>query len=331
MRSGRLVLGPHVDAFEHELAEATGARHAVGVASGTDAIELALRALALPDGSEVLCPNLAPAAVPTAILRSGHVPVLVDVEPATLTIDPEGAAAAVGPATSAIVAVHLYGRPAQIEALTELGLSVVEDAAQAHGLVVGASRAGSLGVVGCFSFYPTKNLGSFGDGGAVTTSDLDLAGRVRALRTYGEEPRHFARRVGLNSRLDELQAAFLRVRLRRLPEENARRAEIAAAYDAALGRRGVPGVHHLYVVRASRRDELRRFLAGEGVETAVHYPWALSEQPAFAGARRGDRLPVSLAAANEVVSIPCHPYLSPREVKHVTSALTRAATALSPG
>ncbi|MGH3079767.1 MAG: DegT/DnrJ/EryC1/StrS family aminotransferase [Gaiellaceae bacterium] len=323
MASDRIVLGPEVEAFEHELAELTGTAGAVGVASGTDAIELVLRALELPPGAEVLCPNLTSPATPTAIRRSGLAPVLVDVDPETLTIDPNRAAEALSDRTAAVVVVHLYGRPAPVDELLRLGLPLVEDAAQAHGLVLDERPAGSIGVAGCFSFYPTKNLGAFGDGGAVVTSDPDLAAAVRRLRGYGEEPRYFATQLGTNSRLDELQAAFLRVRLRRLEADNSRRAEIAAGYDEALERSSPDGVQHLYVLRTTRRDELRAQLAEAGIETAVHYPWAISEQPAFAEARRGAALDESVAAAREVASLPCYPQLSDAEWERVAAAIAR--------
>jgi dTDP-4-amino-4,6-dideoxygalactose transaminase len=310
-----IVLGPEIEAFEREFAELTGTAEAVGVASGTDALELALRALHLPPGSELICPNLTAGATPTAIFRAGHRAVLVDVDPESLAIDAAKAAESVGPQTRAIIAVHLYGRPAPVADLLELGLPVIEDAAQAHGLPLGG------GVAGCFSFYPTKNLGAFGDAGAVVTSDPDLAAQVRELRQYGESQRHFANRLGTNSRLDELQAALLRVRLPRLEQENRRRAEIAAAYDAALGRTSAAGVHHLYVLRSDRRDELRAQLAEAGIETAIHYPWTIAEQPAFDAARHGSALDVSTAAVREVLSLPCYAFLTEAEQERVIAAL----------
>jgi dTDP-4-amino-4,6-dideoxygalactose transaminase len=318
MSSERIVLGPEVAAFEREFAAVAGTAEAVGVASGTDAIELALRALELPPGSEIACPNLTAGATPTAILRAGHRPMLVDVEPESLTIDAEGAAAAVAAGATAIVAVHLYGRAAPVRRLLELGVPVVEDAAQAHGLV-------TEGALGCFSFYPTKNLGAFGDGGAVATSDPRLAEAVRELRAYGERPRHHALRPGANSRLDELQAALLRVRLRRLERDNRRRAEIAAAYDEALGRESAPGVHHLYVVRSGDRDRFRTRLGELGIETAVHYPWTIAQQPAFASARAAGDLDASEAAVREVVSLPCHPHLTDEEAGRVSGAAAGTA------
>jgi dTDP-3-amino-3,4,6-trideoxy-alpha-D-glucose transaminase len=322
LESEQIVLGPEVKAFEQEFADLTGTAKAVGVASGTDALELALRALELPPGSEVICPNLTANATPTAIVRAGHRPVLVDVSPQTLTIDPERAAAARSPETAAVVAVHLYGRPAPVAELLELGLPVVEDAAQAHGLGIDGRPAGSIGVAGCFSFYPTKNLHAFGDAGAVVTSDPAVADGIRELRVYGEHPRHFARRLGTNSRLDELQAALLRVGLRRLEADNRRRSEIAAAYDHALGRTTPKGVHHLYVMRSTEREQFRAQLADAGIETAVHYPWTIAQQPAFTAARRGDDLRGSTAAAREVLSLPCYPQLTAAEQDRVVQALS---------
>jgi dTDP-4-amino-4,6-dideoxygalactose transaminase len=319
--SRQLVLGPQVEAFEREFAAVAGTEHAVGVASGTDAIELALRALEFPPGSEVICPNLTAVATATAIVRAGLAPVLVDVDPETVTLDVEQTAAALGPEARAIVAVHLYGRRAPIEALAELGLPVVEDCAQAHGLRVTSGLA-------CFSFYPTKNLGAFGDGGAVATSDPELAERVRSLRVYGEGPDGRSTRPGLNSRLDELQAALLRVRLGRLREDNERRAEIARTYDDALERPSPPGVHHLYVVRSPNRDELRDQLRRAGIETAIHYPFALSEHPAFAEARRADDLAASTIASKEVVSLPCYPHLTAAEERFVAAELGQLSTGL---
>ena len=327
LRSGSLVLGPEVAAFEAELAADTGVAHAVGVASGTDALELALRALGAAPGAEVVCPAMTATATATAIVRAGLTPVLVDVDEARLTLSAERAADAVGPATAAIVTVHLYGRAAPVAELSALGVPVVEDTAQAFGLELGAGRAGSVGTVGCFSFYPTKNLAAFGDGGAVVTSDDRLAETVRELRAYGERPRYRAVQPGMNSRLDELQAALLRVRLETAHEENRRRAEIAAAYDDALGDPAPDGVHHLYVVRSARRDELQEQLAGEGVPSLVHYPWTIDRQPAFADCPVRGPLDVSHAAASSVLSVPCHPFLTDAEVEQVASALAGAARA----
>ena len=321
MASDQIVLGPEVEAFERELAELTATDHAVGVASGTDALELALRALELPAGAEVLCPNLTSPATPTAILRAGLRPVLVDVDPETLTIDAAQAAeAVVGPDGGGRRRPPLRppgaGRRAPVARPARRG-----GRGAGARLLIDGRPAGSIGVAGCFSFYPTKNLGAFGDGGAVVTSDPGLAEAVRELRAYGEGPRYFARRLGTNSRLDELQAALLRVRLRRLEDDNRRRAEIAAAYDEALGRTSPDGVHHLYVMRSARRDELRSELAEAGVETAsTTRGRSASSRPSRTRAAEG-ALEVSTAAAREVLSLPCYAHLTEAELEHILDAL----------
>lgn len=327
--SGRFVLGEEVAAFEDEFGAQLDGAEVVGVASGTDALELALRVLDIGPGDEVIVPSLTAAATGAAVFRAGARLVLVDVDPATLVIDPECAAEAVGPRTRAVVPVHLYGRAAPVRALGALGVPVVEDAAQAHGLRIDDAAAGTVGAVGCFSFYPTKNLGAIGDAGAVATRDPELADRVRRMRVYGERERYRSEDPGVNSRLDELQAAFLRVALKTLVAENTRRAAIADVYDQAYGRPSPTGVHHLYVVRHHERDRLRDELSREGVGTLVHYPWALHEQPAFASSRAGSSLEESTRAARELLSLPCHPDLSDAEVEHVARALRRALDRLS--
>ncbi len=327
LTSGSLILGPEVEAFEAELAADVGTAHAVGVASGTDALELTLRGLGAVPGAEVVMPALTATATATAVVRAGLTPVLVDVDGGTLTLSAERAAAAVGPRTAAILTVHLYGRGAPVTELAGLGVPIVEDAAQSFGLDLAEGRAGSVGTAGCFSFYPTKNLAAFGDGGAVVTNDEGMQESVRQLRAYGERPRYYAVRDGMNSRLDELQAALLRVRLRRAHAENGRRREIASVYDDALGNASPPGVHHLYVVRSSRRDELREWLAARGVNALVHYPWTIDQQPAFAAYPVRGAVDVSHLAASEVLSVPCHPFLTDTEVDCVAGALADATQA----
>jgi dTDP-4-amino-4,6-dideoxygalactose transaminase len=319
------VLGPEVEGFEQDFAAYLGASYCVGVASGTDALELALRALGVGPGDEVVVPALTAPATAAAVLRAGAAPVLADVDAESLLLDPERAAEALGPRVRAVVPVHLYGRAAPVEPLLALGPDVVEDAAQAHGLRLPGGAAGTLGRAGCFSFYPTKNLGALGDGGAIVTGDPVLAERVRRLRQYGEDERYRSVETGVNSRLDELQAAFLRAGLELLDEGNARRARIAAAYDEALGRPSPPGVNHLYVVRHRERDRLREELAGHGIGTLVHYPYALHEQPAFAACRRGSSLAESERGAREVLSLPCYPELTDAEVEAVCAALALSA------
>ncbi len=325
LKSGSLVLGPEVAAFEAELARDVGAAHAVGVASGTDALELALRSLGAEPGAEVVMPALTATATATAVVRAGLTPVLVDVDEATLTMSVDRAAAAVRAETAAIITVHLYGRAAPVGELVSLGAPVIEDAAQSFGLDLPEGRAGSVGIIGCFSFYPTKNLAAFGDGGAVVTSDDSLQSEVRELRAYGERPRYHAVRPGMNSRLDELQAALLRVRLPNAHAENARRHAIATVYDEAIGEAAPAGVHHLYVLRSPARDDLRAHLEQQGVQSLVHYPWTIDQQPAFAACPIAGGAEIAHAAAAEVLSVPCHPFLTDGEVEQVASALAGAS------
>jgi dTDP-4-amino-4,6-dideoxygalactose transaminase len=334
--SGWYVLGAEGEAFEAELAAWLGAGHAVGVASGTDAIELALRALDIGPGAEVV--TQANTCVPTvaAIERTGATAVLCDVEPAAGTMDPESARGALTARTRALIPVHLYGQCADMDPLLDLGVPVVEDCAQAHGATYHGRVAGTMGALGALSFYPTKNLGALGDGGAVVTGDPALAERLRSLRQYGQADRYHHVERGVNSRLDELQAAVLRVRLARLEVGNARRAAIAERYDAALA--GADGfvplarleghghAHHLYVGRAPAREELQSALAERGVQTLVHYPQPVHGHAPYAALGDG---PVSLAVAEglaaEVLSLPLFPELTDDEVAHVAEAVGAAA------
>ncbi len=337
VRRGRYVLGDEVAAFESEWAAACGVARAVGVANGTDAITLALRALGIGEGDEVLTVSMTCAPTATGILRAGATPVFVDVLEDRLTMDAGALGAAVTPRTKAVLPVHLYGRVADMDAIAafarEKGVAVVEDCAQAHGAAWGGKPAGTSGRAAAWSFYPTKNLGALGDGGAVSTDDPALAARVARLRVYGYATRNDAEEAGFNSRLDELQAAVLRLRLRKLAAGNRRRAEIAARYDAALagavrvpppaGADEIPA-HHIYVVRVPDRDAFRARLAGRGIGTDVHYPRAVHEQAAFAHFPRGP-LPVTERAAREVVSLPLHPRLSDAEAEFVIDAVLASA------
>lgn len=342
LKSGWFVLGPEVEAFEAEFAAFASAGHGVGCASGTDAITLALRALGIGPGDEVLSVSMTCAPTATAILRAGATPVLVDVEDETLTMDPARLEEAVTSRTRAVVPVHLYGRPAPMEKVADFairhGLAIVEDCAQAHGARVGGRPVGTWGAAAAWSFYPTKNLGALGDGGLVTTDDPRVAERLRRLRVYGYASRNDAQEAGWNSRLDELQAAILRERLARLPQGNARRADLARRYDTALAgsvrtppapRDGEVQAHHLYVVRASARDLLRRRLASAGIGTGVHYPRAVHQQPAFQGlARVPERgLPVTERAVAEILSLPLYPELLDGEADEAAETLVRAVRA----
>jgi dTDP-3-amino-3,4,6-trideoxy-alpha-D-glucose transaminase len=323
---GRFVLGQHVTRFEREFAAFCGAADAVGVGSGTDALTIALRAVGVPPGAEVVVP--ANTCVPTvaAVEAAGAVPVLADVDPRTWTLSVDAARAAVTERTAAIVPVHLYGLCADVDALQELGLPVVEDAAQAHGAELRGRRAGTLGAAAAFSFYPTKNLGAVGDAGAVVTSDPDVAATARALRTYGERERYESVVSGWNSRLDELQAALLLAKLPRLERWNDRRRQIAQRYDELeLEHQHVPDgfrhAYHLYVVRSRDREATRRRLAAAGVDTLVHYPRAVHQHPAYAHLAHGG-LSVSERLAAEVLSLPLNPWLRDDEVAAVAAALS---------
>jgi dTDP-4-amino-4,6-dideoxygalactose transaminase len=331
LRRGWFVLGEEVARFEEELAAYLGVAHAVGCGNGTEAIALALLAAGARREDEVILP--ANTCVPTiaGVRLAGATPRLVDVDPDTLTLSAAEAERALASATRFLLPVHLYGGIADVESLQRLarerGLILVEDCAQSHGASAGGRRAGSFGRAAAFSFYPTKNLGAYGDGGAVVTADPEIARRLRELRQYGWSRRDFAEREGWNSRLDELQAAILRAKLPRLEEENARRRSIAARYDAAfaglplrrLGQRpGSVSARHIYPVRLERRDALRAHLASRGIETAVHYPLPLHLQPAYSwlGHRAGD-FPVSERACETVVSLPIYPALTDGQVDAV--------------
>lgn len=329
--SGWFVLGEEGRSFEAEFAGWLGGGvHAAGVANGTDAIELALRALDVGPGDEVI--TQANTCVPTvaAIERTGATPVLCDVEAESATMDPESAAAAVSPRTRAVVPVHLYG---QCSPLPDLGVPVVEDCAQAHGATLDGRTAGTAGALGAFSFYPTKNLGALGDGGAVVSTDPELAERIRLLRQYGQADRYRHVAHGVNSRLDEVQAAVLRLRLAGLTAGNERRRAIAARYDEALAGTSVcplarlggrDHVFHLYVVRVEGdRDAFRAALEADGVRTLVHYPEPIHGHPPYRALGTDGPVPLRNAErlAGEIVSLPLYPELTDAEVDRVADAV----------
>jgi dTDP-4-amino-4,6-dideoxygalactose transaminase len=336
---GWFVLGPEVEAFEVEFAAYHGAKHAIGVASGTDALELALRAAGLGPGDEAITVAHTAVATVCGIERAGARPVLVDIDPRSYTIDPRAVEAAITPRTRAIVPVHLYGQPADLPALVGIArrhdLCLIEDCAQAHGARHGGRLVGTLGDLGAFSFYPTKNLGAFGDGGAVLTDDAALAARLRRLRDYGQAERYHHAERGVNSRLDELQAALLRVKLAHLDEHNAERRRLAACYLAGLCGVGLPRavpdettaehVYHLFAVRHPERDRLRARLNALGVETFIHYPIPIHLQPAYAdlGYRAGS-LPITERVAREVFSLPLFVGLGEGRLVRVMEAVAAA-------
>jgi dTDP-4-amino-4,6-dideoxygalactose transaminase len=336
---GWYLLGPELDAFEAEFAAYHGVSHAVGVGNGTDAIELALRAGGVGPGDEVITVAHTAVATVCAIERSGATPVLVDIDPATMLIDRSAAAAAITSRTKAIVPVHLYGYPADMPVLSFLAeahnLLLIEDCAQAHGATIFNRPVGTWGAMGAFSFYPTKNLGSCGDGGAVITNDSSLAARLRRLRNYGQTDRYHHAERGINSRLDEIQAAILRVKLAHLDAHNQVRRRLAAQYAQALA--GLPleltghrnhdsktHVYHLYVVRHPDRDWLRGELLSQGIETLAHYPIPVHRQAAYADLNYAEgSLPNTERAAREVLSLPFYVGLDRAQIDQVAAALAR--------
>jgi dTDP-4-amino-4,6-dideoxygalactose transaminase len=319
LASGQLLLGPETLAFEEELAAATGHRYAVAVSSGAAALQLALQAMGVQPGQEVLVPALTAVPTASAVCAVGAVPVLVDVDADTGAMDPGEALASTTARTAAVVPVHLYGRPAL---LPDLGLPVLEDAAQAHGAVTNQGSAATA-----YSFYPTKNLGGIGDGGAVVTDRADLANQVRRLRVHGMAEQYVHLDVAQNARMSELEAAWLRATLPHLEAGNDRRRAIARRYREAAPRLRWQAdhphhAHHLCVVRVGDRTRFREALAGLGVGSAVHYPLALTQQPAYRHLTRRP-CPRAEAWAAECVSLPCFPELTDPEVDRVCEALRR--------
>ncbi len=339
---GAFSLGEELKAFESAFAAYCGTTDAIGLANGTVAIELALRALGVGPGDEVVTVSHTFFATVEAVVATGARPVFADVDPITRTMDPASLAAAVTDRTKAVVVVHLYGRPAAMEEIMAvcdpLGIPVVEDCAQAHGATLGGRRVGAFGAAGCFSFYPTKNLGAFGDGGAVTTSDRDVAAALRSLRHHGSAPADanvHLRADGGTERLDNLQAAILSRKLLRLDEDNEARRAAAARYRELLAdlpltlppadAEGSAAVHHLFVVEVDRRDAIRASMAEQGVKAGVHYPTPAHLQPALAhlGLGKGS-LPASEALAARCLSLPCFPGITPEEQQRVADALAEA-------
>ncbi|MFS2124677.1 DegT/DnrJ/EryC1/StrS family aminotransferase [Pseudomonas sp. Pseusp97] len=336
LESGWYVLGREVQAFEEAFARYCGGGRALGVGNGLDALTLALRALQIGPGDEVIVPGHTFIATWLAVTAVGAEPVPVDVREGTGNLDPELIEAAITVRTRAILPVHLYGQPAEMPPILQIarkhGLAVVEDAAQAHGARIGEQVCGSFGDIAGFSFYPGKNLGALGDGGAVLCSSDDLAGRVERLRNYGSRVRYEHEELGCNSRLDELQAAVLRVKLAGLDRDNQRRRAIAARYLEGLAglpslrlpevAAGMSPVWHLFVVRCAERGELQTYLAEQGVQTLIHYPIPPHRQPAYRQSAAAQRsLPVSERLAASVLSLPIGPHLDDGQIDHVIRAI----------
>lgn len=335
LASGWFVLGPEVEAFEAEFAAASQVPHAVGVGTGTDAITLILRGLDIGAGDEVITPPLSAAYSALGVMMAGARPVFADIDPLRLTLDPRATEAAITSRTRAIMPVHLYGQAADMRALEAIAarhdLAIIEDAAQAHLATADGRPVGTIGVAAATSFYPTKNLGAAGDGGAVLTRDAQLAARIKRLRNGGQVTRYRHEEFGVNSRLDEMQAAILRARLQFLPGWTARRRAIAAAYRAALGATGggarlaVPPefdaghVYHLFPVLTDQRDRFQAHMKARGIETLIHYPVPIPRQPALQSTNPA-QCPICDEVCEKVVSLPLYPALSEAAVRAVADA-----------
>jgi len=333
---GQYILGDQVAAFEQSFAEYCGAQHGIGLGNGTEALHLALRALGIGPGDEVITAANTFVATALAIAYVGATPVLVDCDPDDYLIDVELIEQAITPRTKAIVPVHLYGQPADMDAILEIaarhGLPVVQDACQAHGAKIGDKRLGALGTAACYSFYPSKNLGAYGDGGMVVTNDDALAERIRMLRNYGQRTKNNYEMLGYNSRLDTLQASILAVKLRYLTAANEGRRAAARKYAEMLAgmpdlvlpveRAGVSHVYHLYVVQHSQRDELMAHLQQHGVQCGIHYPTPIHRIKAFEGCRTvPEGAPVATQAAGRILSLPMFPELTDEQIERVAEVL----------
>ncbi len=340
IQSQQFILGPQVAAFEQELAGYCGRRFGVGVGSGTDALVLALRACGIGRGDEVICPAFSFIATAGAVSALGARPVFADIEPATFNLHAAQVEARLTSKTRAVIVVHLYGLPAEMDRIVQLaaargGLAVMEDNAQAIGASYQGRKTGSLGTLGCLSFYPTKNLGAYGDAGMIVTDSEDTAARLRSLRHHGQKRKYIAEEQGWNSRLDEIQAAVLRVKLRHLDRWKEARQAHAARYNALLGRlpgvvtphvpAGAEHVYHQYTIRVPQRDRVKAFLASRGIASAVYYPVPLHLQPLYAelGYQRGS-LPEAERAAGEVLSLPIYPELTAAQIERVADTLAAA-------
>jgi len=339
LESSRFILGEEVASFEREFGNYCGAGECVAVNSGTSALHLALLAAGIGPGDEVITVPFTFVASVAAILYTGARPVLVDIDPRCFNIDPAAIEGAITSRTKAIMAVHLYGQTADMDPILDIArrheLVVIEDAAQAHGAKYNGRRAGTLGDIGCFSFYPTKNLGAYGEGGAVTTNNPDYAKKIRMLRDWGQDSKYHHVLRGFNYRLEGLQGAILRVKLRHLEQWTEARRAIAAKYDQQLAASGLslpremPGarhVYHVYSLRTPDRDSFRATLEAQGIQTAIHYAIPVHLQPAYAelGYGKGS-FPESEAAANEVVALPIYPELTEAQVKLVCETARKVA------
>ena len=332
--SGWYILGKEVELFEEEFADFIGVKYSIGVGSGTEALHLALVACGIGPGDEVITVSHTAVATAAAISLSGATPVFVDIEPKYFTIDPNCIQKAITSKTKAIIPVHIYGHPANMDSVMSIakknGLKVIEDCAQAHGAKYKRQRVGSMGDIGCFSFYPTKNLGAIGDGGMIVTDLPDLAEKTRLMREYGWKERYISSSEGWNSRLDEIQAAILRVKLKHLDEDNRKRVKLAKQYVDGL--KGLPlelpikrgdceHVYHLFVIKTNDREALQDFLGENGIGTNIQYPVPIHKQAYYMSLPKNRSLPVTEKLAKEIVSLPMYPELSLEEIKRVVNSI----------
>lgn len=338
LESGWYILGEEVKHFEAEFSDYIGVPYGIGVGSGTEAIHLALACCGIGPGDEVITVSHTATATVAAIELTGATPVLVDIEADYFTLDPSQLEAAITSRTKAIVPVHMYGQPADMNPILEIArqhrLRVIEDGAQAHGARYQHQRVGSFGDMACFSFYPTKNLGALGDGGMVVTADKTLAEKAMLLRQYGWAERYTSHVAGWNTRLDEIQAAILRVKLRHLDQDNARRVHLAELYDKELAYNGIvlpqkrdhsTHVYHLYVIRSAKRDALLAHLKAEGIGAAIHYPTPIHLQPAYAKLPGHHLLSITEESCKEILSLPIYPELAESDVRIITDTITAFA------
>lgn len=334
LESGWFILGKELEQFEEEFARYLGVEHVIGVNSGTDALYLAVKALGIGSGDEVITVSFTVTSTADAVVRNGATPVFVDIDPETYTIDPDQIRKAITDKTRAILLVHLYGHPADMDQIMEIAkdynLYVIEDTSHAHGAEYKRKKVGTIGHVACFSFYPTKNLGAYGDAGAVVTNDEELALKLKMLRNYGSIKKYHNEYIGINSRLDEIQAAILRVKLKYLDEWNERRRRLARLYNEFLEDSKVitptekeyaKHVYHLYVIRYEKRNKLQEYLEKKGIKTLVHYPTPVHLQKAYLSLGLTAKLPVTERVSKEVLTLPIYPHLEEVVIDYISSSI----------
>jgi len=339
LKSGWFILGEELERFEDEFSKYVGTKYAIGVNSGSDALLLALQALGIGKGDEVITVSHTFISTVDAIVRNGAKPVFVDITPDTYCIDVKKIEGRITKRTKALLPVHLYGHPADMEPIMEIAkkykLSVIEDACQAHGAEYKGSKAGSMGDIGCFSFYPVKNLGAYGDGGMIVTNNEESAQKLRMLRNYGQARKYYHDFIGVNSRLDEMQAAILRVKLKHLDDWNSSRREFAQIYDKLLKdtdvvtpieKRYARHVYHLYVIRDKNRDRLQQHLLAKGIQTQIHYPIPVHKQKAYLELGHTAKLPITERICSEILSLPLHPFLNEDEVNAIAKCVRNAVS-----